>query len=327
MSETIRLGILGCGRIVQEGILPGARAAKSHITVSAIASLRAGVAEETAKVHGVSHFYTNYEDLLLNPEVDAVYIPVTGEGHHRWTIAAAQAGKHVLCEKSLATSVREAEEMVSACEQANVILHEAFMWRHHPRSLKTRELLRTGAIGELRLVNVNFSFDIDRSDWRMSLEKGGGAIWDVGCYGVNASRFFSGEEPEDIHARARFHETGIEMTMQIALCFPGNVMANIDCSFEAPFRCHVELVGNAGRIILPFTFLPEDDAPLWIYRTCERDDPHEIITSPGFNQYGCELINFCESIQAGVLQDPAENGLNNMKVLESALQCARNASQ
>src|SRR5690606_9222323 len=114
-----------------------------------------------------------------DPQVDAVYIPCTGDLHATWTIAAAKAGKHVLCEKPLARTVEEARQMIEACEAAGVVLQEAFMWRHHPRSLRARQLLQEGAIGPLRLIVVNFSFDIDRSDWRMQPEKGGGAMWDI----------------------------------------------------------------------------------------------------------------------------------------------------
>jgi predicted dehydrogenase len=140
--------------------------------------------------------------------------------------------------------VAEAEEMIAAADDAGVLLQEAFMWRHHPRVQRTKELLDEGAIGPLRLIVASFSFDIDQSDWRMQPEKGGGAMWDIGSYGVNCSRYFAGAEPTAVHSHAHWADTGIDMSMQIALAFPGDVLANIDCSFEAPFRCRAELVGE-----------------------------------------------------------------------------------
>ncbi|MCA8998615.1 MAG: Gfo/Idh/MocA family oxidoreductase, partial [Planctomycetaceae bacterium] len=172
MADRIRLGILGGGRIVQRRILPAMQYVQEAELV-AIASQRRGVAQELANGFPVSKSLESYEDLLKDPDIDAVYIPASGDAHHRWTVAAAEAGKHVLCEKPLAPTLQEAEEMVRVCEDANVILHEAFMWRHHPRALKLRELVQSGQIGELRLVNVSFSFDIDRSDWRLDPARGG----------------------------------------------------------------------------------------------------------------------------------------------------------
>ncbi len=153
----------------------------------ALASERPGVAQEWATTHKVPKAYDSYKAVLADPEVDAVYIPCTGELHRHWTIAAAKAGKHVLCEKPLALTVAESEEMIDACQDAGVILQEAFMWRHHPRAKHARELVRTGAIGQLRQIVASFSFDIDRNDWRLIPERGGGSMWDVGCYGVNCS--------------------------------------------------------------------------------------------------------------------------------------------
>lgn len=317
MAEQIKFGILGCGRIVERGLIPGLKESPAA-TLHAIASQRPGVAQEWARKHAVPRAYDSYDAVLGDPDVQAVYIPCAGDLHHQWTIAAARAGKHVLCEKPLALSVAQAEEMIAACAKAGVVLQEAFMWRHHPRTKMARQLVREGAIGELRLIVASFSFDIDRNDWRMRPERGGGAMWDVGCYGVNASRFFTGAEPTRIQAHARWWKTGVDMTMQIALAFPGDVLANIDCSFEAPFRCRAELVGTRGRIVLEDAFLPPDDAAILLQRSPDRDAPVERVHVEQANQYACQVTDFCASIAAGKLLPPAENGLANMRVLEAA---------
>jgi predicted dehydrogenase len=296
MAQPIRFGILGCGRITRRGLVPGVTQSPAAELV-ALASQRPGVAAELARECGSPRAYESYEAVINDPEVDAVYIPSTGDSHKSWTLQAAKAGKHVLCEKSLATNVAEAEEMAAACRQGGVILQEAFMWRHHPRTKRVKEMLATGAIGELRLICAHFSFDIDRTDWRLDPKRGGGAVWDIGCYGVNAS--------------------------QIALEFRGGCLANIDCSFEAPFRCEVEIVGTRGTIVIPDAFLPPAEARLVVRNGVEPDSPVETILFPAANQYAEQVTDFCASIAAGKLLAPAEDGLANMRVLEAALNVAK----
>ncbi len=322
MLAPIKFGILGCGRIVERGLGPGLRDSPAS-ELHAIASRRPGVAAQWAKKHGAAKAYDSYEELLEDPDVQAVYVPCQGQEHLPWTIAAAKAGKHVLCEKPLTRSVAEAEEMIAACDDAGVLLQEAFMWRHHPRVTRTKELLDEGAIGELRLIVASFTIDIDRSDWRMQPENGGGAMWDIGCYGVNCSRYFTGAEPIDIHAHARWWETGVDMTMQIALAFPGDVVANIDCSFEAPFRCRAELVGTQGRMILEDAFLPRDESVILLQRSMDQDPVIEVERTEPANQFACQVTAFCASIAAGSLQYPGENGLANMRVMEQILEDAK----
>jgi predicted dehydrogenase len=316
----IRFGILGCGRITARGLIPGINGSPVA-ELTALASERPGVAQEWAEKHGAKRAYTSYEEVLADKDIDAVYVPATGEQHRRWTIAAAEAGKHVLCEKPLAMDVAEAEEMARACREHKVLLQEAFMWRHHPRTKTAKKLLEDGAIGNLRLIVANFSFDIDRNDWRLKPERGGGAMWDVGCYGVNAARLFAGAEPDNVFAAAHWWPTGVDMTMQMALQFPGDILANIDCSFEAPYRCRLELVGEKGRMILDEAFAPEKPPYLELQKTLTGDP--ERIEMPAVNQYAEQVNDFCASIQAGKLLPPAEDGVANMRVLERILTDAK----
>jgi len=322
MTNRIRVGILGAGRIVQRRMLPGAMN-HPEAEILAIASQRADAAKEVGEQFQIPKTYQSYEDLLADSEIDAVYIPATGDQHCRWTVAAAEAGKHVLCEKPLAPTVDEAEEMTAACGKAGVILHEAFMWRHHPRAGKVRELIQEGVIGNLRLINVNFSFDIDRSDWRLRPERGGGAMWDLGCYGVNCARFMTSAEPIEIDAAAHWYETGVDMTMRIGLTFPDQVLANIDCSFEFPFRSRAEFVGDGGRIVLEKPFQPFLDHNIHLWRGTDRDTAAELIETSDVDQWACQLSDFCRSIRAGELLAPAENGLQNMKIMEQVLETAK----
>lgn len=319
---TIRFGSLGCGRIVGRGLLPGIRACKNAV-LHAVASERPGVARETADQNGVPKAYDSYEALLADPEIQAVYVPCTGDLHKQWTIAAAKAGKHVLCEKPLALTVAEADEMATACLRAGVILQEAFMWRHHPRTKLAKKMVESGEIGELRLITASFGFDIDRNDWRLKPERGGGAMWDVGCYGVNCARHFTGAEPTHVYARAHWWPTGVDMTMQISLAFPGDVLANIDCSFETPYRCRAELVGTKGRIVLEEAFLPPAGTPLLYTTATHWAGKLDSIEIPEANEFGEEIDDFCRSIEAGKLVGPGEDGVANMRALEWILETAK----
>lgn len=318
----VRIGILGCGRIARKMIpaLQGTPACR----LTAIASGRAGVAAACAREFNVPRWHDSYAALLDDPEIDAVYIPATGEQHHPLTLAAAAAGKHVLCEKPLATSVAEAAEMVKACGRNGVLLQEAFMWRHHPRTIETTRLLQAGALGELRLINVSFSFPLKPDDWRMRPERGGGAMWDIGCYGVDAARYFTGKEPLDVHARAHWADTGVDLSMQLALRFPGEVLANVDCSFEVPWRCRLELVGTQGRLEWPCAFQHWEPV-VHLYTASDWKAPPQVIACAEISQYACQVKSFCESIHAGRLLPPAEDGLANMRVLERALVAAKSA--
>ena len=200
---TLRWGILGCARIVRRAIVGGLRAAE-HGELAALASRDGTTARNWASEFGVPNAYKAYTDVLDDPGVDAVYIPLPNELHGPWTMAAADAGKHVLCEKPLALDAGEAAALAEHCRECGVVLMEAFMWRHQPRVAELRRRVAEGLIGELRLVRSSFSFPIDPGDWRLDPARGGGALWDVGGYGVSTARLFAGAEPESARARARF---------------------------------------------------------------------------------------------------------------------------
>ena len=213
--------------------------------------------------------------------------------------------------------------MVTACGENSVLLQEAFMWRQHDRAQLLRKTVAGGAIGNLRIITVSFSFNIDRSDWRLRPEKGGGAMWDLGCYGVNAARFLTEQEPLDIAAAAHWWETGVDMSMRIGLTFPNEVLANIDCSFEAPFRCRMEIVGDDGRIVVDPAFQPGETPSFQLWRSAERDESMETIQANPKDQYACQLDAFAEGIHQGELVQGAENGIQNMRVMEEVLATAR----
>src|SRR3954471_877627 len=246
-ESRLRWGILGCARITRRGLIPGLRDSSSSM-LHALASRDRATAQAWASEFQVPRAHGNYQELIDDPEVEAVYIPLPNELHKTWVLAAADAGKHVLCEKPLALDAAEARAMVEHCRARGVVLMEAFMWRHQPRTAALRHLVDEGAIGTLRLIRSSFSFSIDPGDWRLDQARGGGALWDIGCYGVSTARLFAGSEPESIKAQARFGPSGVDMSLTANLRFPGGVLGLIDCSFEQPFRCVYELIGSRGVI-------------------------------------------------------------------------------
>jgi xylose dehydrogenase (NAD/NADP) len=320
-SETrLRWGILGCARITRRGLIPGLRDSSSSI-LHALASRDRATAQAWATEFQVPLAHGGYQELIDDPEVEAVYIPLPNELHKAWVLAAADAGKHVLCEKPLALDAAEARALVEHCRARGVVLMEAFMWRHQPRTAALRRLVDEGAIGELRLVRSSFSFSIDPGDWRLDRARGGGALWDIGCYGVSTARLFAGSEPESIRARAHFGPTGVDLSLTACLRFPGGVLGLIDCSFEQPFRCAYELVGSRGVIEVPDAYLP----PARPTARLRVDDSARDLDFEGQNQYAGMVDAFARAVRDGEhrLPDPAEDGLGQMTMLDTILAEAR----
>jgi predicted dehydrogenase len=318
MPDRIRIGILGCARICRRAIIAAIRRSESAELVS-IASRKPAVASAWAAEFGIPKAHASYAELVADPAVDAVYIPLPNDEHKPWTLRAAAAGKHVLCEKPLALDAAEAAEMVDASHAHGVILMEAFMWRHHPRVEHTRQLLADGTLGDLRLVKMDFSFDIDRSDWRLDPRQGGGALYDLGCYGINAARLFTRAEPLEQFARWHLNERGADMTVGFELRFANDVIALLDGSFECPDRFRIEIVGTRGAVELPEGVLPSPRTTL----NLTTAEGKRAIEFPDADQYAVQIDAFCQGIRTGTLPDPAENGLANMKVIDAVRAAAR----
>jgi D-xylose 1-dehydrogenase (NADP+, D-xylono-1,5-lactone-forming) len=315
----LRWGILGCARISRRGLIPGIQGSSSS-TIQAIASRDRSVAKAWAQEFGAPKSYGSYEELLACADVDAVYIPLPNELHKSWTCAAADAGKHVLCEKPLAIDSDEAKVMVDHCRARGVVLVEAFMWRHQPRTAAVRKLVADGAIGDLRLIRPSFSFPIDMSDWRLDPARGGGALWDVGCYGVSTARLFAGAEPTTIRSMAHMSESGVDLSLTAELAFPNGKIGLIDCSFEQPFRCSYELVGTRGAIEVPDAYLPPERPIAWLIAP---DGSRRDLAFDGYNQYSAMVDSFAAAVaQGGRLLDPTEDGLSQMCALDAVVRAA-----
>jgi predicted dehydrogenase len=319
-SKRLRWGILGCARISRRGLIPGIKASETG-TLAALASRDASTAAAWGREFGVGRTYGSYEELIADPGVDAVYVPLPNELHRTWVAAAADAGKHVLCEKPLALNAAEASGMVAHCASRGVVLMEAFMWRHQLRTSTLQAMVQGGSIGEVRLVRSSFSFPIDPGDWRLDPARGGGALWDVGCYGVNTARLFAGCEPDAVRSFARFGPTGVDLSLTAELRFPNGVLGQIDCSFEQPFRCAFEVVGSKGFIGVPDAYLPPAGGS---FARVVADGTTRDLSFEGVDQYALMVDAFGDAVQTGGrLGSPAEDGLAQMRVLDSVLAAAR----
>jgi D-xylose 1-dehydrogenase (NADP+, D-xylono-1,5-lactone-forming) len=260
VTARLRWGIVGPGRIAPR--LVRAVGASDRGELVGVASRDRDRAAAFAELHDIPRSFGSYEALLAEPDVDVVYVALPNHLHAEWAVRALQAGKHVLCEKPLALSVEEVDAIAEAADRAGRIAVEAFMYLHHPQTLRAVELARSGALGRLELVNGTFSFFLTHpGDPRVEPTMGGGSLWDVGCYPVSLSRRVAGEEPDVLGAFARFDERGVDQTFIGQLHFPSGLLAQFDSGFAAPDRERIEIVGAEATLVLESPWLPEPDGP------------------------------------------------------------------
>ncbi len=328
MTEPLRWGILSSAAIGTEKVVPAIQAA-AGCRVTAIASRNGAAGRAAADRLGIPTAHLGYEALLADPEVNAVYNPLPNHLHAEWTIAAARAGKHVLCEKPLALDVAEAVSMIEACEAAGVVLMEAFMYRLHPSWLAARELIAAGRIGRLRFVQSRFSyFNDDPANIRNIPEYGGGALYDIGCYCINSARLLFGAEPTVVGASIdRDPRFDTDVLTSALLGFPGG-HATFSCSTLAEPDQRVHAVGDAGRIEIEIPFNIPRERPTRIFLTAGGDPPHasatETITFPAADQYRLQAEAFAGAVRRGTAPPiPTTDAVANLRVIEAILAAAQ----
>ncbi len=293
-ASPLRWGILGTARI-NRMLIPPLRVSPGNRLV-AVASRDLARGEAYARQWEIGRVHGSYEALLADPQIDAVYIPLPNHLHAEWTIKAARAGKHVLCEKPLALTVEEVDAMAAACREAGVVLAEAFMYRHHPQTLKVKELLDSGAIGTLRFLRGSFTFPLARpNDVRLRPEWGGGCLWDIGCYPVGFARFLVGKAPIEVYGSQVLGPTGIDETFTGQAIFPGDVLFQLDVGFRSPVRAEMELAGTEGTIRVRHPWRPEQDYPLLV----TREGRTEEIVVPGEGRFLLEIEDLAAAVRTG----------------------------
>jgi len=279
-------GVLGAARINQH-VLEGAALAEGA-SVIAIAARHRDRAQAQAEQFGIATVHGSYEELLADPDIEAVYIPLANSLHVEWSVRALEAGKHVLCEKPLARTEAEARRAYAVARAQERLLMEGFMWRHSPQTRRLQELLADGAVGRPRLVKATFGFKSEREgDVRLSRELDGGALMDVGCYCVSAARLVAGE-PVHVRAEQVIGGDGVDVRLAATMRFQDDVLAVIDCALDAPIGHRLSIVGDQGELVL--------DDPFHARNPGIRHDG-ELIEIPFANPYAREIENFSAAIR------------------------------
>ena len=324
----LRWGILSTANIARTKVVPGMQKAE-RCDVVAVGSRDVADARAFAHELGLPRAHGSYEALLADPDVDAVYIPLPNHLHLEWTIAAARAGKHVLCEKPLAMTASDAATMVDACERAGVRLMEAFMYRLHPSWQAVRQLVASGRVGRIVTIQSWFSyFNDDPVNIRNIRSAGGGALFDIGCYNVNLSRMLIGQEPTRAHATVvRDPVMGIDVATSAMLEFPGDRTATFTCSTRAETDQRVHVYGTEGLITIGIPFNIPPDRPTEVYVTQGGDPPvapaTETLTFPSADPYSVEVDAFSAAILEGLpTPTPPVDAVANLRVMEAVFAAA-----
>ena len=324
--DKVRWGILGTAKIALTKVIPAMQ--RSHACeIVAIASRDFARAEETAERLHIPKTYGSYEELLADHSVEAIYNPLPNNLHVPWTIEAAEAGKHVLCEKPIAMNAAEASTLVEVRNRTGVRIQEAFMVRTHPQWRETHKLIQSGRIGSLRSVTGFFSyFNPDPTNIRNHLELGGGALMDIGCYAINISRFMYETEPRRVLGLIeRDAATGTDTLTTAVLDFP-NGHSTFTCSTRlAPYQRMI-FHGTEGRIEVLIPFNAPNDRPTQIVIDTSDDltgESAEKIDFPICDQYEIQGTLFSRAIRQNHEQPiPLEDSINNMKVIDAVFRSA-----
>ena len=301
MDKKIRWGIISTARIGEGSVIPSIHNA-SNSEVVAVASRDLEKAKAFASRNGIPKAYASYEELIADPDIDAIYNPLPNSLHREWSIRCAEGGKHVLCEKPLAGNAQDAQSMVDAFNQRNLLLAEAFMYRFHPQTQTVKQMLEDDAIGKIVLVQASFSFVIgDENDVRLDKDLEGGSLLDVGCYCVNVTRYLLGEEPIEVKAMANMAD--VDETLVGLMRFPSGALAHFDCSFRAHMTQTVEIRGTHGRIFVEkayVPFRPDPDADViiryWSSKPPVEKHTYEEIKVPKPDQYQLMVEDFADAI-------------------------------
>ncbi|WP_028610200.1 Gfo/Idh/MocA family protein [Paenibacillus harenae] len=324
-NKKLKWGILGCASIAKRAVIPGLHQSEWN-EAAAIASRNEDNAKRTAEELNIGQAYGSYEALLEDDSIDVVYIPLPNHLHKEWTIRAAEAGKHILCEKPLALTEKEAAEMAEACAKAGVLLSEAFMYRYHPRYDMIQEVIASGEIGEIRGIRSAFTFNGagNKTNVRYRKDWGGGSIYDIGCYPITAARLLLGKEPEAVTVQAFFSEEhgDVDMMASGLLEFEGNVSLQFDCGMWAAFRNPLEVVGTDGIIEVPSAFVTGEpgSANFFVSAKGERRE----VEAPNVNQYTLQADHLSQAIVNGTpLKFAPSDAVSNMRIIDACLQSAR----
>jgi len=322
----LRWGILGAAR-VNERLLPAiVEAANAELV--AIASRRPGAAAETLKKYAPCYpniqAYDDLDQVLKHPEIQAVYLPMANHEHAEWALRTIEQGKHVLCEKPMALSVTDIDAIESAAQRYNVKVMEGFMYRFHPQHARVREILDSGLIGEIRSVRASYSFMMRPARmYRLAQDtsKGGGAMWDIGCYAIHSLRMLFEQLPKSVIATAQYVESGADISTSGVLDYGDGRFAQFDFSFQRARRCEYEIVGTKGGLKCHVVWQLPGDVPIISWWTEDGRQGEERL--PVANHFNLEIEHFSDCVlndKAPAL--PLADARDNCRVVVAALRAA-----
>lgn len=324
--KPVRWGILSTAKIGLQKVIPAMQRSET-CEIRAIASRNISAAQGAARELGIPVAYGSYDELLADSEIEAIYNPLPNHLHVPLSIRAAEAGKHVLCEKPIALDANEASKLIAARDQAGVLIQEAFMVRYHPQWLRVRELVRSGRIGTLRSVQGFFSYNNrDPKNIRNIADIGGGGLYDIGCYPITGARFvFEGEPSKVMGLIERDPEWGIDRLTSAILEFPGG-HATFTCSTQIVPYQRIHFFGTSGRIEIEIPFNAPPDRPCRIF----IDDGKQLGNAgvqieelPTTDQYTAQGEVFSATIRSGeALEFPLENAVHGMRIIDAVFRSA-----
>jgi predicted dehydrogenase len=328
MSDSpVRWGVLGAADIAVKKVIPAMRGSAMSRVV-AIASRDKRKADDTAQALGIPRAYGSYEELIADPDIEAIYNPLPNHLHVPWSVRAAAAGKHVLCEKPIALSAAEARALRDARDQSGVLIAEAFMVRTHPQWLGVRQLIESGRIGDLRLVVGHFSyFRRDPNDIRSRVDWGGGAMMDIGCYPITLSRWLFGSEPLEVTGQLEHDpDMGVDRLGSALLRFSTG-QASFTCAGQlAPYQ-RMQILGTKARVEveIPFNAPPDRACRIWVDDGTQFAGlSAESIEFPATDQYAVQADRFSEAIRGhGEVPVSIEDAIANMAVIDAIFASAK----
>jgi|SRR5690625_3379018 len=319
-QEKVNWGILSSAAIAQEQMIPAMLKA-NNANLLAIAST-SGKEIEVAKRFHIPKTYSNYEELLKDPEIDAIYIPLPNGLHSYWTQEAAKHGKHVLCEKPAALTEQEAVETIDVCDDNNVQFMEALMYQFHPQHNRVKEIIAKGEIGDLKLVKANFSFMLEQVDGniRMDRKLGGGSLYDIGCYCIHSIRNVTDAEPIRVSAMSKKHSKyDVDMSVIGMMVLDNGIHAYFDCAMDMPDRHLYEIVGTKGTIEVSKAFITQVDGQGDInIRDLEGQKREEIIYG---DSYTIGMEHYSNCILNNIIPTYSkQETIKNMRAIEAFIE-------
>ena len=332
MTDKIKWGVLGNASIARICIIPAIQRSRNGV-VHGLATRDPENARSVAADHNINHLYNSYDDLLADPAIDIVYNPLPNHLHHAWTLKALKRGKHVLCEKPLACSAAEAQEMADVAAQAGLLLMESFSYRFHPRSREIKQKIDQGVIGKPCLVRSAFCFHMNDDmlqsgdNARLKPDMGGGALLDVGCYGVSVARWLIGSEPTTAQAQAVYHPSGVDLQLVGTLRFEDGKMALLEAGFISALQQTYTVVGSDGAIDLPHdAFIPWEKNAVYTLRKKDEEVGEKHVT-PAADEYQLMVEHFSDAVLGRTeLNYTPDDSIANMRVLDALAEAAKTGS-